>query len=42
MIFEEDIDLYVRPEYSDAYWSNSRLSKEAADALYLLEETEEE
>jgi ribose transport system substrate-binding protein len=42
VIFEEDIDLYVRPEYSDAYWSNSRLSQEAADALYLLEATEEE
>lgn len=42
VIFEEDIDLYARPEYSDAYWTNSRLSKEAADALYLLEATEEE
>lgn len=41
VIFEEDIELYVRPEYSDAYWTNSRLSKEAADALYLLEETED-
>lgn len=41
VIFEEDIELYARPEYSDAYWTNSRLSKEAADALYLLEETED-
>lgn len=36
-IFEEDVDQYVRPEYSDAYWANSRLSQEAADALYLIE-----
>jgi ribose transport system substrate-binding protein len=41
VIFAEDIELYARPEYSDAYWTNSRLSKEAADALYLLEETED-
>ena len=36
-IFEDTVDQYVRPEYSDAYWANSRLSKEAADALYLVE-----
>jgi ribose transport system substrate-binding protein len=38
VIFEDTVDQYVRPEYSDAYWANSRLSEEAADALYLLEE----
>lgn len=38
VIFEDTVDQYVRPEYSDAYWANSRLSQEAADALYLLEE----
>jgi ribose transport system substrate-binding protein len=36
-IYEDTVADYVRPEYSDAYWANSRLSKEAADALYLLE-----
>jgi ribose transport system substrate-binding protein len=36
-IYEDGVADYVRPEYSDAYWANSRLSKEAADALYLLE-----
>jgi ribose transport system substrate-binding protein len=36
-IFEEDVDEYARPEYSDAFWTNSRLSKEAADRLYLVE-----
>jgi hypothetical protein len=34
-IYEEDVANYVRPEYSDAYWTNSKLPKEAADALYL-------
>lgn len=38
VIFEDSIDQYARPEYSDAYWANSRLSQEAADPLYLLEE----
>lgn len=36
-IYEDEVDLYVRPEYSDSYWANSRLGKEAADALYLLD-----
>ncbi len=36
-IFEDTVADYVRPEYSDAYWANSRLSQEAADALYLVE-----
>jgi ribose transport system substrate-binding protein len=26
---------YVRPEYSDAYWTNSLLPKEVADAIYM-------
>jgi ribose transport system substrate-binding protein len=34
-IYEEDVANYVRPEYSDAYWTNSKLPKEAADTLYL-------
>lgn len=37
-IYEDEVSEYVRPEYSDAYWANSRLSQEAADALYLIEE----
>jgi ribose transport system substrate-binding protein len=41
-IFEDTVDQYVRPEYSDAFWANSRLSQEAADALYLLEPAAEE
>jgi ribose transport system substrate-binding protein len=36
-IFEDTLEQYVRPEYSDAFWANSRLSQEAADALYLVE-----
>lgn len=40
VIFAEDVADYVRPEYSDAYWANSRLSKEAADALYLVNRSE--
>lgn len=36
-IYEDQVADYVRPEYSDAYWANSRLSQEAADALYLVE-----
>ena len=35
-IYEDEVDQYVRPEYSDAYWANSRLSRERADELYLL------
>lgn len=34
-IYEGDVAKYVRPEYSDAYWTNSLLPKEVADKLYL-------
>lgn len=34
-IYEEDVANYTRPEYSDAYWTNSLLPKEVADTLYL-------
>jgi ribose transport system substrate-binding protein len=33
-ITEAEVDQYVRPEYSDAYWTNSLLPKELADELY--------
>jgi len=36
-IYEDSVDQFVRPEYSDSYWANSRLSQEAADRLYLIE-----
>lgn len=34
-ITDADIDQYVRPEYSDAYWCNSKMTKEVADQYYL-------
>jgi len=34
-IYEADVAKYVRPEYSDAYWTNSLLPKDVADKLYL-------
>ena len=37
-ITEDEIDDYARPEYSDAYWTNSLLPKEIADELYLKDE----
>lgn len=33
-IFQEDIDKFLRPEYSDSYWTNSKLSKDLADEKY--------
>lgn len=40
-IYEDTVADYVRPEYSDAYWTNSLLPSEVADEIYGLEETEE-
>jgi ribose transport system substrate-binding protein len=37
-IYADDVDNYVRPEYSDAYWTNSLLPDDVADALYLKTE----
>jgi ribose transport system substrate-binding protein len=37
-IYEDQVGDYVRPEYSDAYWTNSLLPQDAADALYLKTE----
>jgi ribose transport system substrate-binding protein len=37
-IYAEDVDQYVRPDYSDAYWTNSLLPEDVADALYLKNE----
>lgn len=37
-IYEDTVGDYVRPEYSDAYWTNSLLPKEVADELYLKTE----
>ena len=34
-ITDADIDQYVRPEYSDAYWCNTKMPKEVADQYYL-------
>ena len=34
-ITNEDIDMYVRPEYSDSYWCNTKMSREVADKYYL-------
>ncbi|MGH2382933.1 MAG: ABC transporter substrate-binding protein [Candidatus Limnocylindria bacterium] len=34
-ITEDDVADYVRPQYSDAYWTNSLLPEEVADELYL-------
>lgn len=34
-ITADEIADYVRPEYSDAYWTNSLLPQEVADELYL-------
>jgi ribose transport system substrate-binding protein len=33
-IYEDQVGDYVRPEYSDAYWTNSLLPAEVADELY--------
>jgi ribose transport system substrate-binding protein len=44
-ITAEQIDDYVRPEYSDSYWTNSLLPREVADEIYMeeaaIEATEE-
>lgn len=37
-ITEDELDQYVRPNYSDAYWTNSLLPEAVADELYLQEE----
>jgi ribose transport system substrate-binding protein len=37
-IYEDQVGDYVRPEYSDAYWTNSLLPEDVADALYLRTE----
>lgn len=34
-ITDADIEQYARPEYSDAFWCNTRLTQEQADAFYL-------
>ncbi|HUN06723.1 MAG TPA: ABC transporter substrate-binding protein [Aggregatilineales bacterium] len=34
-ITSETLEQYVRPEYSDAYWTNSLLPKEVADEIYM-------
>ena len=34
-ITDADIDQYVRPEYSDSYWCNTKLPKDVADEYYL-------
>jgi len=31
----DELEQYVRPEYSDAYWTNSLLPKDVADAIYM-------
>lgn len=36
-ITADDIDDYVRPEYSDSYWTNSLLPRDVADAIYMEE-----
>ena len=36
-ITEDEVADFVRPEYSDAYWTNSLLPKDLADELYLEE-----
>lgn len=36
-ITEDEVADFVRPEYSDAYWTNSLLPKDVADELYLEE-----
>ncbi len=35
VITDENLDDYVRPEYSDSYWCMTSMTKEQADALYL-------
>lgn len=35
VITNDNLAEYVKPEYSDAYWCSSKLSKEKADELYL-------
>lgn len=37
-IYADQVADYVRPEYSDAYWTNSLLPEDVADALYLKNE----
>lgn len=34
-ITADNLDQYVRAEYSDSYWTNSKLEKETADQYYL-------
>lgn len=34
-ITDADIDQYVRPEYSDSYWCNTKMDKAVADQYYL-------
>ena len=34
----DELDQYVRPSYSDAYWTNSLLPEDVADELYRQEE----
>jgi ribose transport system substrate-binding protein len=34
-ITQDTVGKYVRPEYSDAYWTNSLLPKDLADKLYM-------
>jgi ribose transport system substrate-binding protein len=38
----DQLDQYVRPNYSDAYWTNSMLPQDVADELYLEEGAEAE
>lgn len=41
-ITEDELDQFVRPNYSDAYWTNSLLPQEVADQIYMLEGMEAE
>jgi len=34
-IYEDQVGDYVKPDYSDAYWTNSLLPEDVADELYL-------
>lgn len=36
-ITEAELDEFVRPEYSDSYWTNSLLPEDVADEIYLEE-----